>query len=213
MRRSLVAMSSAVPRVMEIIPFAYRQFDDPSYTGTRITGMTKEEFVNRVNTYFAENKLPLHDGYAPFCKHVFVENFVGEKVGAMPITDKNRSLLKSDYHARTESELPVLIRWFDKADVDVPEAKFLDIILYSREQVTAETKAMGEEDPLANCGPETQWGIVSVKAQLESQETPMAPITMLRNALGKEEGGSGVPLDREKYLQSVAYWKGHASIA
>jgi hypothetical protein len=28
------------------------------------------------------------------------------------------------------------------------------------------------------------------------KETPMEPITMMRNALGKTEGGSGVPLDR-----------------
>jgi hypothetical protein len=27
----------------------------------------------------------------------------------------------------------------------------------------------------------------------------MQPITMLRNALGREEGGSGVPLNREAY--------------
>ncbi len=27
----------------------------------------------------------------------------------------------------------------------------------------------------------------------------MQPITMLRNALGREEGGSGVKLDREAY--------------
>jgi hypothetical protein len=40
----------------------------------------------------------------------------------------------------------------------------------------------------------------------------MSPITILRNALGKEEGGSGVTLDREKYNQSVAYWKEHANI-
>ena len=32
--------------------------------------------------------------------------------------------------------------------------------------------------------------------QDEEYETPMQPITMLRNALGKEEGGSGVPLER-----------------
>ena len=38
------------------------------------------------------------------------------------------------------------------------------------------------------------------------------PITMLRNALGKAEGGSGVPLDREKYMESVEYWKKHAVI-
>lgn len=40
----------------------------------------------------------------------------------------------------------------------------------------------------------------------------MQPITMMRNALGKEEGGSGVPLDRKKYQQSVDYWKSHAPI-
>jgi len=33
-----------------------------------------------------------------------------------------------------------------------------------------------------------------------------------RNSLGKEEGGSGVPLDREKYGESVAYWQKHAPI-
>ena len=38
------------------------------------------------------------------------------------------------------------------------------------------------------------------------------PITVLRNALGKAEGGSGVPLDREKYMESVEYWKKHAVI-
>ena len=38
----------------------------------------------------------------------------------------------------------------------------------------------------------------------------MTPITMLRNALGVEEGGSGVPLDREAYLRSVAFWEGNA---
>lgn len=51
-----------------------------------------------------------------------------------------------------------------------------------------------------------------VIGQLEEFETPMSPITVLRNALGKEEGGSGVPLSREKYLQSVEYWKSHANV-
>ena len=40
----------------------------------------------------------------------------------------------------------------------------------------------------------------------------MDPITMMRNALGKEEGGSGVPLDREKYMESVKFWSEHATI-
>ena len=43
------------------------------------------------------------------------------------------------------------------------------------------------------------------------EELPMAPITMLRNALGVDEGGSGVPLDREAYRRSVAFWETHAN--
>jgi Protein of unknown function (DUF3228) len=40
----------------------------------------------------------------------------------------------------------------------------------------------------------------------------MQPITMMRNALGKEEGGSGVSLDRSKYLESVKFWTGNVLI-
>ena len=57
-----------------------------------------------------------------------------------------------------------------------------------------------------------QSGIISVKGQLCDYELPMQPITVMRNALGKEHGGSGVPLDREKYMESVRFWKDHVSI-
>ena len=60
--------------------------------------------------------------------------------------------------------------------------------------------------------PSAEWGIISIKAQDESHEVPMQPITMMRNALGKEEGGSGVPMNRAKYEESVAYWKDHVTI-
>ena len=33
---------------------------------------------------------------------------------------------------------------------------------------------------------ESPWGLISIKAQLVDYEIPMTPITMLRNALGKE---------------------------
>ena len=56
------------------------------------------------------------------------------------------------------------------------------------------------------------WGIVSIKPQNGNQELPMQPITMLRNALGKEQGGSGVPLDRAKYDASVSFWRAHAPV-
>ena len=40
----------------------------------------------------------------------------------------------------------------------------------------------------------------------------MQPITMMRNALGREEGGSGVSIDREKYAASVEYHQHHAPL-
>ena len=54
------------------------------------------------------------------------------------------------------------------------------------------------------------YGIVSVKPTDVDFETPMQPITVMRNALGKEHGGSGVPIDHAKYMESVAFWKEHA---
>jgi hypothetical protein len=64
------------------------------------------------------------------------------------------------------------LRWFSAADVEVPEAKFLDVILYSREQLVQEYEAMpGKGDPAAL--PPAPWGIISIKAQDEDFETPM----------------------------------------
>ncbi len=89
-------------------------------------------------------------------------------------------------------------RYFNKEDVEIKAAKYLDLILYSKEQVQIENDAMGNTDPNANV--DYDFGIVSVKPSDVPYETPMDPITMMRNALGKEHGGSGVGLNREKYL-------------
>lgn len=40
----------------------------------------------------------------------------------------------------------------------------------------------------------------------------MLPSTMIKNCLGKEFGGSGVPMDAQKYRESVAFWSEHAAI-
>jgi hypothetical protein len=102
------------------------------------------------------------------------------------------------------------VRWFPSHSVTPTVAKYLDIILYSREQIRKETEATGVEQ--ADGHADAPWGIVSIKAQDVDHELPMNPITLMRNALGKEEGGSGVPLDRDAYLASVAYWKEHAIV-
>ena len=43
---------------------------------------------------------------------------------------------------------------------------------------------MGDTTPV----PPEPWGVISIKAQDEPEETPMQPITAMRNALGREEG-------------------------
>jgi hypothetical protein len=189
--------------------FAMRQWDDPKYGGTRID-FDKAEFVRRVHEAHAAGA-PLVDGYAPFCKHVFVPNFVpGTKVGAIPITPENEHLLRSGYSARSDAELAVLTRWFPADKVDIPDATYLDVILYSREQLVKERAAVAakqERPPL----PDAPWGIISVKGQLEDFECPMTPITMMRNTM-IEEGGSGVAIDRVAYAKSVEYHSNHAPI-
>ncbi|CAH0517222.1 unnamed protein product [Peronospora belbahrii] len=189
--------------------FAKRQFDDKTYSGTHID-YNKEEFVKRVNEIYEANSKKMVDGYAPFCKHLFIKNFAGARLNMVPITRANSSMLMSDYEARTEYELPVLTRWFPSHSVTPMVAEYLDIILYSREQIIKENEAVEvPADPLHTNSP---WGIVAIKAQNEDYELPMKPITMMRNAIGKTQGGSGVPINRDEYMKAVEYWKNHAVI-
>lgn len=193
--------------------FADRQWDDPKFSGTRMT-CDKKQFVQRVHDLFHAGSAPLVDGYAPFCKHVFVTNEYDCRVGALPITEANKHLLVSGYTRRRPEEFAVLTRWFPASDVEAPRADFLDIILYSREQLVKEHASLygKPEEEVDGILPKCDWGIISIKAQKEDYETPMNPITMMRNALGKAEGGSGVPLDREEYEKATSFWSEHAMI-
>ena len=138
------------------------------------------------------------DGYAPFCKLHVHRNWTSTRCLAMPITDDNRHRLRSYYEARNREELPVLVRWFE--GVEPPVANWLIPILYDREQLAREGSPI-----------DADWGVVGCLYTLEPEETPMAPITLMRNALGVEQGGSGVPLDPAAYARSVAYWREHAN--
>ena len=55
--------------------------------------------------------MELKDGYAPFCKHIFIPNFTNANVYYAPINPETKGLVESDYVARKEYELPVLKRW------------------------------------------------------------------------------------------------------
>eukprot|EP01017_Pseudomicrothorax_dubius_P010221 TRINITY_DN1361_c0_g1_i1.p1 TRINITY_DN1361_c0_g1~~TRINITY_DN1361_c0_g1_i1.p1 ORF type:complete len:195 (-),score=58.66 TRINITY_DN1361_c0_g1_i1:62-646(-) len=179
-----------------IDPFAYRQFEKKE-GAQNVIEYGLEEFQERINQLYDPSQLA--DGYAPFCKHLFVKNFTTTKMGYAKITKENEHLLRTVYEARTEKELPVLRRFFPYDNITPQVAEYLDIILYHRTQVEKENAAMGNQDP--NKDIDYEWGIVSIKPQDCPHELPMDPITIMRNALGVEHGGSGVPLDREKYLK------------
>lgn len=196
-------MSAAKPPALVVDQFCFRQFDDPAYAGTRIA-MPMAEFAARANAHFAAHPDCLVDGYAPFCKHIFMENCVGATLPYVALTPELEPLVRSAYEARSDKELAVLSRWVPASAVRPKVAKYLDLILYSREQIRKESAAMGEADEA-----DAPWGIISIKAQDEPHEILMNPITMMRNALGVEHGGSGVPVDREKYAASVDFWQRH----
>lgn len=161
----------------------------------RVVGQPADEFEAELNQ---RRPMAVLDGYAPFCKLHVHSNWTQTPVGAIRITPENEHRLRSGYEARTESELPVLTRWFE--GVDPPKAEYLIVILYSREQMARE----GEEL-------EADWGVVGLLPTETPEEIPMAPITMMRNALGVEEGGSGVAIDRDAYEKSVQFWNTHAN--
>ena len=165
--------------------------------------------MEKVNALYLE-KPELRSGYAPFCKHLFVQNFTDARCSYAEITEENRQFLRSEYSARAEYELPVLKRFFKAEDVKVEKAKFLDVILYSREQIEYEESQVDKKHE--KCEEDYDWGVISIKAQDLDHEIEMEPITMMRNALGAEEGGSGVALDKAKYQKSVEVWQKHALV-
>jgi len=160
-----------------------------------IQDILPEAFEQHLN---AVPPLRVLDGYAPFCKLHVHRNWTSTRCLAVPITAHNQHLLRSGYEARSSDELPVLVRWFE--GVEPPVADYLIVILYSREQLAK------ENTPIA-----ADWGVVGCMYSAEPEETPMAPITMMRNALGVAEGGSGVAMDRAAYQRSVAFWNTHAN--
>lgn len=184
-----------------ITEFGLRNWD-PDAGGTLVEGISPDALVSRCNVA-AE---PLVDGYAPFCKHLFLENDTATGCGFAPITTENRHLLRSGYVARRKAERAVLQRWFE--GVAAPRARWLDVILYSRAQLLAEAADYPDRQDVPDC----DWGIVSVIGVLEPAEPPMPPITQMRNALGREAGGSGRPIDAVSYDRAVAFWERHASV-
>lgn len=187
-----------------ITDFALRNWE-PDASGTRMLGISPDALVTRSNAALVESA-ELVPGYAPFCKHLFLANNTPTRCGFAPVTDGNRHLLRSGYRARRDGERAVLERWFE--GIEAPRAEWLDVILYSHAQLVAEAADFPEEQAVPDC----DWGVVSIIGTLAPEEPPMPPATQIRNALGREEGGSGRPIDADAYDRAVAFWECHAVV-
>ena len=128
--------STLVKIVMD--PFCFKQFDPAA--GSLFINYDKTQLTEKVNEFYltVKDQGGLHDGYAPFCKHLFIENFTEAISGYTKITKENEGFMRSAYEARRENELAVLNRWIDRKLFEeqlghtIPKAKYLDIILYSK---------------------------------------------------------------------------------
>ena len=203
-------------------------------SGSKFINITPEEFEEAVNLTVKSTTIraKILDGYAPFCKLIVIKNFTDGKVGSVPIDITNYQYIQHEYRSRSEGELAVLSRsLIMPLSVSVQIAEYLVVVVYSKEQLKKEHEAelkekfssyekkkgvvLSEEDRKAmseiegfkfELGETDEWGIVTILCQSHPNEEPMLPITMMRNALGIEEGGSGFPLDKVKYQESVDFW-------
>ena len=192
---------------IDFTDFARRHFD-PKFNGTKISKISEKEFLTKLQHRIdTNNGITVTQGYADFCKIITVENFAEIPTGSLKITIENYHNLRSGYKARNENELAVLSRWFE-LPLPPPMARVLSIVLYNKHQIELEELTRTKEKFNFN----DDWGIVSVMAHMEHVTEPINPATQMRNALGIEEGGSGVQINKKEYNEAVEYWNYHAVI-
>ncbi len=194
------------------------QFQD-TYPGAYIANITPERFTEKVNEYVMENPECIVDGDNSFKKHIIMPNFVRDlKYTILPITTKIESLIRTKYEARKPWEAAVLIRYvplseLKKLDIELPEAKFLDVEVYHVDQLIREdneslAKGKKPEDcPFANADKLklNTWYIITCKPQEEAITNVVTPDTIIRDAY--LPGGNGTPFNMDVHKASVEWWK------
>lgn len=78
-------------------------------------------------------------------------------------------------------------------------AKYVDIVLY-RYDVLEEDNDRSQD---------SYWEIISINASLH-KNTPMHPITMMRNELHLA-GGTQASYSKEEYIEAIRFWSSHAN--
>eukprot|EP00168_Porphyra_purpurea_P012484 TRINITY_DN3297_c0_g1_i2.p1 TRINITY_DN3297_c0_g1~~TRINITY_DN3297_c0_g1_i2.p1 ORF type:complete len:304 (-),score=52.48 TRINITY_DN3297_c0_g1_i2:72-983(-) len=221
--------ASSPPKVtLALDEFCVRQFDDPEYAGTRLD-WDKADFEARVNAEY-EARLAaadgdagavLKDGYAPFCKHIFMKNFIpSATLTTLPITPDNEHLLRTKYAARTEKELPVLTRFFPLASVGVvgrPTGWTSSCTAGSRSSRSGRpARGMSQTARRGRRPSPRPWATRpgALLASRRKRWTRSCRCSLSRLCATRSLGRAalGWAIQREAYEESVAYWKDRAVV-
>jgi hypothetical protein len=199
---------------IEYDPFVTRQFS-PGFSGTKVSLDIKDDLLMNANDalhyltkHNAEDYLLL-DSEWDFCKYLVIPNDFDIKCAVREITLDIYPYIRTDYVQRTPKELAVLTRF-----VQLPpgfrniNSEYVVLVLYSREQLEKEFKP-SENTPEFYFDESVEWGIVSIMGTIKPYPDPLVPITIMRNALGVDEGGNGEKLNKKTYDESVEFWQKH----
>lgn len=207
---------------IELTSFVMRQFD-AKFAGTKMHKVDVEHFMNTCNiAYDIKSKnVPNMDLYYTdhkswdFCKYLFIRNYKNTfdiNTSVVKLDHTNCQYVQSSYSSRRPEELAVLSRWIEfpkTANYKAPSAEWIGLVLYSREQLLEEFNKQPASDVKFELSEDCEYGIVAIMGLTDHKMEPMPPITHLRNALGKEQGGNGEPIDIVEYNESVEFWQNH----
>lgn len=210
-------------------PFVLRQFKQ-DFKGTNLAKIDAGKLLDLINVKYQEllnfksdavdapKPALMMDSDSEFCKYLIFSNPAQEIKSQVTKIDLSiYPYIRSAYSARTPEELPVMSRWAElPPGFAQPTAAYVVCVMYTREQLSAEyDKKIAPEgqDKAPFYLPESvKYGIVAIMGTMAPEADPLIPVTMMRNALGMEEGGNGVELNRASYMKSVQFWETHVMI-
>lgn len=193
---------------IELTNFVKRQWTS-DFSGTKMNNVDWNLFINTINR--VEGFSQWTDSQFDFCKYVFInneDNAFDINLGVIPLDHTIYSFIQTEYSSRTPEELAVLSRFvkFPKNSYHIPKANYIGLVLYNKEQLFDEHLKTQNNPKDFELSKDCKYGIVSIMGLSKPEMEPMLPITHLRNALGKEFGGNGVPINIEEYEKSVNFW-------
>ena len=181
----------AAPGLSTLIPWCCDKHFEKDIVGTYIP-TTKEEFEEVLaatdSTWVPNTKTPfiIYQFFRP-------DSTWGVKNGVIEISPEIEKLVRSEYITRNPKEPAFLEQWVEGVEPEL--SPYLMLVHYTQAQLAKESISV-----------DTPLGCVSIQSSVSLEPAPMAPSTLMRNALGIKFGGNGEPLDMEEYATAVEWY-------